>query len=111
MVPIHSDRDYARLQQRLLPHGNYLIQRERYNWPDDKIKIWGAFGGLGNLYFYQGKLKEAEMYQRALTGYEKALGPGHSKTRMVSESLAALTSFVTKRPRKRDTLLKILHRK
>jgi tetratricopeptide (TPR) repeat protein len=33
---------------------------------------------LGNLYSNQGKLKEAEkMYQRALAGYPKALGPDH----------------------------------
>ncbi|KAL2782504.1 hypothetical protein BJX66DRAFT_320556 [Aspergillus keveii] len=51
------------------------------------------------------------MYQRALAGYEKALGPGHSNTRMASKSLEALTSLGATRPRKRDTLLKILRRK
>ncbi|OXV07471.1 hypothetical protein Egran_04766 [Elaphomyces granulatus] len=36
---------------------------------------------LGLLYADQGKLDEAEkMYQRALQGYEKALGPGHTST-------------------------------
>ncbi|KAL3485915.1 hypothetical protein BJX62DRAFT_29395 [Aspergillus germanicus] len=78
MVPGHSDRDYAGLQQRLLPHANHLIQRDRFNWPDDKIEILGAFGSLGNLYSDRGKLQEAEeMYERALAGYEKALGPDH----------------------------------
>ena len=34
---------------------------------------------LGNLYGDQGKLVEAEtIYQRALQGYEKALGPGNT---------------------------------
>ncbi|KAL2817330.1 hypothetical protein BJX63DRAFT_385723 [Aspergillus granulosus] len=80
-VPGQDNRDYARLQQRLLPHANHLIQRQRYNWSDNKIAVWGAFSGLGNLYDNQGKLKEAEeMYQRALAGYEKALGPNHTST-------------------------------
>ncbi|KAN0075132.1 P-loop containing nucleoside triphosphate hydrolase protein [Elaphomyces granulatus] len=36
---------------------------------------------LGVLYADQGKLDEAEkMYQRALQGFEKALGPGHTST-------------------------------
>jgi hypothetical protein len=36
---------------------------------------------LGNLYEKQGKLKETEeMFQRALNGYKKALGPDHSLT-------------------------------
>lgn len=34
---------------------------------------------LGILYFHQGRLKDAEeMYQRALVGCEKALGPDHN---------------------------------
>jgi hypothetical protein len=33
------------------------------------------------------------MYQRALTGYEKALGPDHSKTRMVSDNLSSFPRF------------------
>ncbi|KAL2782501.1 hypothetical protein BJX66DRAFT_345772 [Aspergillus keveii] len=112
MVPSQYDRDYARLQQRLLPHANYLIQRERNNWPDDTMAVLQAFHGLGGLYHDQGKLKDAEeMYQQALAGFEKALGPGHSKTRMVSESLATLATFGAERPRKRDTLYKILRRK
>jgi tetratricopeptide (TPR) repeat protein len=37
--------------------------------------------GLGNLFSYQGKLAEAEqMYERALQGYEEALGPNHTST-------------------------------
>ncbi|CAI7648081.1 unnamed protein product [Penicillium discolor] len=47
----------------------------------DNISLWGAFYSLGDLYSHQGKLKEAEeMYQRALKGYEKALGPDHMST-------------------------------
>ena len=40
-----------------------------------------AFHNLGLLYTDQGKMAEAEkMYQRALEGYEKAWGPGHTPT-------------------------------
>ncbi|KAK3947057.1 hypothetical protein QBC32DRAFT_224997, partial [Pseudoneurospora amorphoporcata] len=40
-----------------------------------------AIYSLGDLYFAQSRLKEAEtMYQRALEGYEKALGPDHTST-------------------------------
>ncbi len=36
---------------------------------------------LGNLYSFQGRLSEAEaMYERALRGYEKALGAKHTST-------------------------------
>ncbi|KAL3489586.1 P-loop containing nucleoside triphosphate hydrolase protein [Aspergillus germanicus] len=91
MVPTQSNRDYASLQQRLLPHAKFLIQRERYNWPDDKIAVWEAFNGLGNLYRNLGKLKEAEgMYQRALAGREKALGPDHTSTLDSVNSLGIL---------------------
>ncbi|KAF5861950.1 hypothetical protein ETB97_012273 [Aspergillus alliaceus] len=81
MVPSTDDRHYARLQQRLLPHANHLIQKEAYNYADNTSTIWGAFQDLGNLYSDQGKLKEAEaMYQRSLAGKEKALGPDHIST-------------------------------
>ncbi|KAL2851636.1 hypothetical protein BJX68DRAFT_65137 [Aspergillus pseudodeflectus] len=79
-VPSSSDRNYSRLQQRLIPHANYVRYRD---WPDDNIDtaVWGAFDALGNLYSDQGKPKEAEeMYRRALAGYEKALGPDHTST-------------------------------
>ncbi|KAJ5243890.1 hypothetical protein N7489_003986 [Penicillium chrysogenum] len=41
----------------------------------------GAFYGLENLYYDQGKLKEAEeIYQRVVVGKEKALSPDHTST-------------------------------
>ncbi|KAL3491033.1 hypothetical protein BJX62DRAFT_237633 [Aspergillus germanicus] len=52
-----------------------------------------------------------EIYQRALAGYEKALGSGHKKTRMVSESLASLATFGAEHLSKWNTLYKIFHRK
>ncbi|KAB8239553.1 uncharacterized protein BDW43DRAFT_258482 [Aspergillus alliaceus] len=60
MAPSKEDRDYARLQQRFLPHANHLI----LNCPYNRIDVWEALDGLGNLYFSQDKLIEAEeMYQ------------------------------------------------
>ena len=71
-VPSASNRNYSDLQQRLLPHANYVCHLD---WSDDNIELWGAFHGLGDLYSDPDKLKEAdEMYQRALAGKEKALG-------------------------------------
>ena len=47
--------------------------------------------GLGMLYADQGKLGEAEkMYQRALEGYEKALGPEHTSTLITVNNLGLL---------------------
>jgi hypothetical protein len=60
MVPSSDDRDYARLEQRLLPHANFLMQKERHSWREDRLDIYEAWNGLGNLYSYQGKLQEAE---------------------------------------------------
>ncbi|KAJ5546496.1 hypothetical protein N7494_004081 [Penicillium frequentans] len=88
IVPSESDRDYSELQQRLIPHANYVqhVQLHREN-----NTIWGAYLGLGDLYSDQGKLKEAEeMYQRALAGYEKALGPDHPATLNTMNSLGIL---------------------
>ncbi|KAJ5454982.1 hypothetical protein N7530_012751 [Penicillium desertorum] len=77
-VPSASERDYTRLERRLIPHAIAVRNRQ---YSADKFSILGGFHGLGNLYRNQGKLKEAEeMYQRALVGYEKALGPDHTST-------------------------------
>ncbi|KAL4868980.1 hypothetical protein BDV12DRAFT_208861 [Aspergillus spectabilis] len=112
MVPSNSDREYAQTQRRLLPHANYLIGRERGHWPNNTIDM--RFHNLGILYKNQGKLKEAEeMYQRALAGYEKALGPDHPKTCTVANnpvSLASLGGHLAKRPRKRGIFSRILRK-
>ncbi|KAL4755646.1 uncharacterized protein BDW70DRAFT_165270, partial [Aspergillus foveolatus] len=94
-VPSQDTRDYARLEQRLLPHANNLIQRNIGHrldiWPEDRLNIFGAFHRLGILYCDQGKLKEAEqMYQRALAGREKALGPDHISTLSTVNNLGLL---------------------
>ncbi|KAJ5899180.1 hypothetical protein N7495_003924 [Penicillium taxi] len=77
-VPSASERNYSKCQRRLIPHANFVLRGEFYG---ENVSIWGACHGLGDLYSDQGKLKEAEeMYQRALAGYEKALGPDHTST-------------------------------
>ncbi|KAJ6003697.1 hypothetical protein N7522_006389 [Penicillium canescens] len=89
-VPNAFDSDYSGLQQRLLPHANYV---RHLGWSGDNIGLWGAFHGLGDLYFEQGKLREAEeMYQRALAGYEKAQGPDHTSTLHIVNNLGLLYS-------------------
>ncbi|CEJ57466.1 Putative Pfs, NB-ARC and TPR domain protein (JCVI) [Penicillium brasilianum] len=77
-VPSSSERNYSELQQRLIPHANHVRHRD---WSGHDIALWGAFHGLGYLYQDQGKPREAEdMYQQALIGREKALGPYHIST-------------------------------
>ncbi|KAF7713078.1 Uncharacterized protein PECH_001999 [Penicillium ucsense] len=91
-VPSSSDRNYSVLQQRLIPHANH-VRHGDWSSGNIGIAVWKAFNGLGNLYSYQGKLKEAkEMYQRALAGYEKALGPDHTSTLTIVHNLGLLYS-------------------
>jgi tetratricopeptide (TPR) repeat protein len=87
-VPRSTDRNYSELQQRLMPHANYVRHRD---CPGHDVAVWGAFHGLGDLYSDQGKLKEAEeMYRRALAGKEKALGPDHTSTLSTVNNLGNL---------------------
>ncbi|CAG7955633.1 unnamed protein product [Penicillium nalgiovense] len=87
-VPSSCERHYSALQQRLIPHANYV----RYgDLSDDDVALWGALHNLGTLYSDQGKLNEAEeMYQRALAGCEKALGPDHTSTLDTVNNLSIL---------------------
>ena len=87
-VPSSSVRNYSELQQRLIPHANYV---RHGNWSSDNLAVLGALLGLGNLYKDQGKLKDAEeMYNQALAGYEKALGPDHMSTLDALDNLGSL---------------------
>ncbi|KAK3946632.1 Tetratricopeptide repeat-domain-containing protein, partial [Pseudoneurospora amorphoporcata] len=57
----------------------------------EDITIGHATHSLGNLYSDQGRLKEAEtMYQRALEGKEKVLGPDHTSTLETVNNLGLL---------------------
>jgi tetratricopeptide (TPR) repeat protein len=78
MVPSTYERDYWQLQRRLLVHADFMWQGLKSGLLSADTSVWYALLQLGNLYFDQGKLKEAEtMYQRALAGYEKAVDPDH----------------------------------
>jgi tetratricopeptide (TPR) repeat protein len=77
-VPSASVRNYSEVQRRLMPHANYVRHKV---CPGCDVAVWEAFHSLGELYKDQGKLQEAEeMYQRALTGKEEALGREHMST-------------------------------
>ncbi|KAJ6096066.1 hypothetical protein N7486_006812 [Penicillium sp. IBT 16267x] len=90
-VPDTGERDYMDLERRLLPH---TIGLHTGQLSTDNTAIFGGFHGLGCLYSDQGKLKEAEeMYQRALTGYEKALGPDHISTLDTVNNLGILYRY------------------
>ncbi|KAI1858502.1 uncharacterized protein JN550_012635 [Neoarthrinium moseri] len=76
-VPSREDGQFWVLQRRLLTHAITSCTKMQDGGKDLK---W-AFGILGLLYYDQGKMQEAEeMYLRALRGYEKAWGPGHTST-------------------------------
>ncbi|KAF2259649.1 HET-domain-containing protein [Lojkania enalia] len=88
-VPPESEKGFWVLQLRLLLHADrYLKCLEISDGISDRRSRIGVgttaldgFYGLGNLYYTQGKLAEAEkMYQRALEGKEKAWGPDHTST-------------------------------
>jgi tetratricopeptide (TPR) repeat protein len=67
-------------QRRLLQHATRCSYMLSNNLVQDNDIAWECHR-LGLLYANQGKLVEAEqMYQRALQGKEKALGPEHTST-------------------------------
>jgi hypothetical protein len=84
-VPEENTRDSITIQRRLLPHLIQLLQYWSYvtevqDYVDNAVYL-ESLQMLGNLCADQDKLVEAEkMYQRALQGYEKALGPDHTST-------------------------------
>ncbi|OCL00351.1 uncharacterized protein K441DRAFT_99752 [Cenococcum geophilum 1.58] len=96
-VPNRSARDYSTIQRRLLPHAQacsrwVLVGKMGrssrshsgcdvgFNKAEEKVML-DAILRLGNLYAGQGKLDEAEkMFERALRGYEEALGAKHTST-------------------------------
>lgn len=74
-----SHRDHEKVVQMLLDRGAGVLTES--GALDNQFTL-DTVSKLGLLYFDQGKQKEAEkMYQRALAGYEKTLGPNHTSTR------------------------------
>ncbi|KAB2098597.1 hypothetical protein AG0111_0g13155 [Alternaria gaisen] len=107
-VPESSTRDYAALQRRLLLHAqacsSQVVKRktvwdrgaavgsnEDINEDQKRETVLDAVHMLGVLYANQGRLGEAEqMYERALQGYEEALGRNHSSTLNTVNNLGLL---------------------
>jgi tetratricopeptide (TPR) repeat protein len=103
-----SARDYSALQRQLLPHAQACsrqIVKEEAGWchavtggnsegihkSEKQETVLDAIHLLGALYADQGKLGEAEqMYERALRGYEEALGPTHTSTLNTVNNLGIL---------------------
>ncbi|KAK2755640.1 ankyrin repeat protein [Colletotrichum kahawae] len=83
LIRLHPDaatlaRRFDGLPLALSTAGAYLSQVATNAEPETKEWMFNSFG---NLYSDQGRLKEAEaMYERALQGYEKALGLDHTST-------------------------------
>ncbi|KAK1837689.1 NB-ARC and TPR domain protein, partial [Colletotrichum chrysophilum] len=78
-IPSTDQHEFWSIQRRLLRHADQCIKKEVIDVGEEG-EIW-MFHRLGNLYSDQGRLKDAEaMYERALRGYEKALGPDHTST-------------------------------
>ncbi|KAK1624262.1 hypothetical protein BDP81DRAFT_330670 [Colletotrichum phormii] len=78
-VPSYKQQEYWIVQRRLLQHSDRCITRTATDAVEEE-DAW-MFHKLGILFSKQGRLKEAEaMYQRALQGKEKALGPDHTST-------------------------------
>ena len=93
-VPGKSEPEYWVLQQRLLPHANRCIQYffsiEISKSAEDQ-DCNDSFFNLGFLYANQGKMAEAEkMYERALSGREKAWGLEHTSTLDTVNNLGVL---------------------
>ncbi|KAN0070370.1 hypothetical protein V8E54_011239 [Elaphomyces granulatus] len=79
-VPETDSAKWWLTQRRLLPHAA-RCSHAVLNGMVIADRMEGELHNLAFLYADQGKLDEAEkMYQRALQGYEKALGPDHTST-------------------------------
>ena len=89
-VPGEEDVRPWLTQQRLLPHAARCSYMVLNGWVEDDGMAWGYYN-LGNLYKSQGKFAAAEeMYERALRGFEKALGAEHTSTLHTVHNLGLL---------------------
>ncbi|KAH9225153.1 hypothetical protein K456DRAFT_1879191 [Colletotrichum gloeosporioides 23] len=89
-VPSTDQHESWSIRRRLLNHADQCFKKEVVDV--GKEEIW-MFHSLGNLYSDQGRLKDAKaMYERALQGKEKALGPDHTSTLDTVHNLGNLYS-------------------
>ena len=83
-VPGHKVSKYWALDRRIFPHASKCLESIQCGidiQPPDNPKICQAICNLGSFYIDQDKTQEVEaMFQRALEGFEMALGPGHTWT-------------------------------
>ena len=92
-VPDNSRPEYWVIQRRLLGHANRCQEVISVGFEDrnGEGSLTEAIHNLGVLYADQGKLDKAEeMYERALQGYEKALGRDHTSTLQTVNNLGIL---------------------
>jgi tetratricopeptide (TPR) repeat protein len=91
-VPSENDKEYWKLDRRLLQH--VLYSSDELRVPQTLTKQepppWALYG-LGSTLRRQRKLSDAErMLQHALAGFEKALGPDHTSTLRTVDNLGNL---------------------
>jgi tetratricopeptide (TPR) repeat protein len=94
MVPSESTEEYWILQKRLLPHGQMILNgmKSKTTAAIDVNETW-VYEDLAGMFAAQDRYVEAEaMYERALAGYEKALGAEHTDTLMTVNNLGVLYS-------------------
>jgi len=95
-VPYGKDLENLILERRLLSHASRYVQCTGYGHIlggliDELSIVLDSLFNLGVLFRHQGRLAEAEaMYQRALVGKEKALGPEHLSTLNTVNNLGIL---------------------
>ncbi|MCJ1468862.1 hypothetical protein MMC07_007492 [Pseudocyphellaria aurata] len=96
-VPSETTQHHWLIQRRLLPHCDRIfpfVQQRMAKTLGDEKDFWSqskAYHGLGILYMYQDRPKEAEtMYLWALAGCEEVWGPGHSFTLDTVQNLGCL---------------------
>ncbi|KAK1992428.1 purine and uridine phosphorylase [Colletotrichum falcatum] len=92
-VPNLEQQEYWIVQRRLVQHADRCITRTATDATGEHTLTLNTVGNLGLLYSNQGRLKEAEaMYERALEGKEKVLGPEHTSTLSTVNNLGSLYS-------------------
>ena len=80
-VPADTERGYWVVQRRLMQHADRCLKMMVMDGISTLEGDEWILNCLGNLYADQGRLSDAEaMYERALRGREKALGPEHTST-------------------------------